>query len=943
MKKSFLLLTLALFAVAFSSCANKEQPDNRGNSGNKGNNGNGGKVVFTATTEHLEQAGDAEAFWLPGEQIKIVLNDGDSVVATLVDGSGTATGSFVGTIPGGKTALYAVHPLSVLDSADGSAVNISIPDSQPGNPAQETISVGKIESGNKIAFKNINAVLGFQLKGGTEVSKIEVTSVDGSPLAGVMAIDCSGSAPVASSAKAPSSSVSTTTFGSGTYYVTVFPGTHANGLKIKTYSGSETYTEAGEYVWDINALAANNVYEYEIVEVIEAKIRYVTVEGAGTKDGKSWENAMSAAQMWSLLKLEDKALSDLNGSVFNLGAGIYDWGAESTLTFDEGARFSFVGIKGETIFTGNSEHRILKVDGEVDVEVEGISFMGGQVAVAAEGGEDGGALFISSGTWALKDCSFSDNKATNGGAIEITGGTVTITDCTFKDNEALNDDPERKDGTGYGGAVDFDSESGSITISGCSFTGNVAWRGGAVDVYKTGSAEATILNSTFSDNGNDNTRDGGALYIAASTSMRNGNFTGNKAKYGGAIKLINHHISIEGGSFVDNIASGNAGAISVGEKGRLEIGNEAPVTFQGNSAALYGGALEVESFRGNLGNNIHNSIFKGNNAKWGGAVAVYGKSGKLTGMYFKDCMIEGNHATADGGAFYVEDESLIDLTRTALVENHADNMGGAVCIHGWKGVQAFQSSFIGNYAGTGGAIYAEGSGEQYAYLFVDECSFDANYITNRYGCTININGLDKFCLNNSSVRGSYSATSKSSYKNGLNVSWIAIDAIQTCSSISNCSIIGDTQNSAEGGTLTDNTALVGVMGTATHYFTNNIIAPVSDGVASIGGEAGSEIIDLSYTHYNKLVKSGTHTDNGGNASGVLASAIGNLTWGTGTNCWQWNGQIGGSAPSMITQTAILERLNVICPEFVSWCGEDINMDQRNVARGDSWWPGAYQN
>lgn len=943
MKKSFLLLTLSLFAVVLSSCNNKEQPDNNGNSGNNGNNGNGGKVVFTATTENLEQAGDAEAFWLPGDQIKLVLDDGSSVNATIVDGAGTATGSFVGAIPSGKTALFAVHPTSAFDSAEGNSVNIGISDSQPGNPAQETISVGKIESGNKIAFKNINAVLGFQLKGGTEVSKIEVVGDDGSPLAGVMGIDCSGSVPVVGTAKTPATSVSTTTFGAGIYYVSVFPGAHANGLKIKTYSGSESYAEAGEYDWDIDALAANNVYVYEIKEVIEAKIQYVTVDGAGTKDGKSWENAMSAAQMWSFLKLEDKTLSDLNGSVFNLGAGTYDWGAESTLTFEEGARFSFVGIKGETIFTGNSEHRILKVDGEVDVEIEGISFMGGQVTVAAEGGEDGGALFISSGTWALKDCSFSDNKATNGGAIEITGGTVTITDCTFKDNEAWNDDPERKDGTGFGGAVDFDSESGTIIISGCSFTGNVAWRGGAVDLYKTGSTEATVTGSTFTNNGNDNTRDGGALYIGASTSMRGCTLTGNKAKYGGAIKLINHHISIEGGSFVDNVASGNAGAISVGEKGRLEIGNEEPVTFQGNSAALYGGALEVETFRESLGNNIHNALFKENQAQWGGAVAVYGKSGKLTAMYFKDCTVEGNYATKDGGAFYVEDESLIDLTRISIVENHADNMGGAVCIHGWKGVQAFRSIFNGNYAGTGGAIYTEGSSEQYAYLYIDECSFDGNYINNRYGCTINVNGLDKFCMNNSSVRGSYTTTSKSSYKKGLNASWIAIDVIQTCSSISNCSIIGDTQNSAEGGTLTDNTALVGVMGTATHYFTNNIIAPVSDGVASIGGEASSEIIDLSYTHYNNLVKIGTNTDNGGNASGVLASSIGNLTWGTDTNCWLWNGQIDGSAPSMITQTAILERLNVICPEFVSWCGEDINMDQRNVARGGSWWPGSYQN
>ena len=909
MKKSFLLLTLtlSLLALAFFSCAKNEQSDNNGNSGN---NGNGGKVVFTATTENLEQAGDAEAFWLPGDQIKLVLNDGDSVNATLVDGAGTATGSFVGTIPSGKTALYAVHPTSGLDSAEGNAVNISIPDSQPGNPAQETISVGKIESGNKIAFKNINAILGFQLKGGTEVSKIEVISVDGSPVAGVMGIDCSGSVPVIGTAKTPATSVSTTIFGAGIYYVSVFPGTHAGGLKIKTYSGSESYTEAGEYDWDIDVLTANNVYVYEIKEVIEAKIQYVTVEGAGTKDGKSWENAMSAVQMWSFLKLEDKSLSDLNGSVFNLGAGTYDWGAESTLTFEEGARFSLVGQKGETIFTGNSEHRILKVDGEVDVEIEGISFINGQVTVAAEGGEDGGALLITSGTWAIKDCSFSGNKATNGGAIEITGGSVTITDCTFNDNEALNDDPERKDGTGFGGAIDFDSESGTIIISGCAFSGNVAWRGGAVDIYKTGSTEATILSSTFSDNGNDNTRDGGAIYIAASTSMRGCTLTGNKAKYGAAMKVRDHHISIDGGSFKDNMASGNAGAISVGEKGRLEIGNEEPVTFQGNSAALYGGALEVETFRDNLGNNIHNSIFKDNNAQWGGAVAVYGKSGKSTNMYFKDCTVEGNSATKDGGAFYVEDESLVDLTRTTLKGNHADNNGGAVCVHGWKALQAFRSSFVGNYAASGGAVYAEKSGEQYAVVYIDECSFDANYITKNYGCLFNINGVDKFCMNNSSVRGSYNSKSAT----GEKACWIDYDAIQSLTSISNCSIIGGDINSA---------LVWSCEGSWKNYFTNNIIVPEGESMSSI--HCAEAQLDKSY-----------------NVDDVLSSSIGSLTWAEG-GYWQWNGTINGSAPAMVNKATAIERLTEICPEFVQWCGEDIYKDQRNVERGDSWWPGAYQN
>ena len=932
MKRIHLLFVFSLLA-AFLAC--KKEAD-QGADAKPGE-----KVVFTATLEDLESGSAMQSFWLPGDQIQLVLNDGNTLTATLVAGAGTATGSFVATNPGGRTALFAVYPPSAMDSAEGNTTNISIAQSQPINTSPETLSVGKVGSDNKISFKNMNAVLGIQLKAGTETTKMEVTSADGSALVGTMVVDCSGAVPVVGAVKSPASMVSMTTLGAGTYYMTVVPGVHAQGLKIKTYSGEGTYTESGEYDCDIDNLASNTLYRYELKEVIPSKSFYVTVEGAGKKDGSSWENAMGAAKMWSFLSLDGITATKLNGSVFNLGAGTYDWGENATLSYEEDVRFSIIGIKNETIFSGNNAHRILEIKGEVDVEIEGVNFVGGRVAVALEGGEDGGAIKISSGAWEFRDCSFSGNKATNGGAIALSGGSVKVVACAFNDNEALCDDINRTSGTGFGGAIDCDSNA-VISISGCTFSGNVAWKGGAVDFYSSGS-EVLIENTTFTANGNENTRDGGAIFMKTSTSMKDCVLTGNKAKYGAGMRVVDHHVSIEGGSFNGNTASGNAGAISVGEKGRLEIGNEKPVTFQGNSATLYGGALEVETFRESLGNNVRNAVFKDNQAQYGGAVAVYGKDRKPTYMYFKDCTLDGNSATKDGGAFYVEDESFIDLTRIILKNNHANNRGGAVCLHGWKGVQAFRSSFIGNSSGTGGAIYSEGSGDKYAYLFMDECSFDANSITNRYGCTININGLDLFCMNNSSVRGSYTTTTQSSYKTGLSASWIAIDQIQTCSSISNCSIIGDTQSGAEGGTLTDNTALVGIMGSATHYFTNNIIVPASEGVSSIGGEAGSELIDLCYTHYNKLVNTGTGTDKGGNVSGVLASAIGGLGWLADAGCWQWNGQMGGSAPSLITQSAAYERLNTLCPKFVIWCGEDLYKDQRNAARGEAWWPGAYQN
>ena len=932
MKRIHLLLVFS-FLAAFLACKKE--------AGQGGEGAPDGKVVFTATLEDLATDSSLQSFWLPGDQIQLVLNDGSTMTAVLVAGTGTATGSFVATNPGERTALFAVFPTSAMDSAEGNTTQISIAQAQSASTSPETLSVGKVGSDNRISFKNMNAVLGIQLKAGTETTKMEVTSADGSALVGTMVVDCSGAVPVVSAVNSPASTVSTTTLGAGTYYLTVVPGAHAQGLKIKTYSGEGTYTETGEYDCDIDLLVSNTVSRYELKEIIPSKSYCVTLDGAGKKDGSSWENAMSAAKMWSFLSLDGITAAKLNGSVFHLGAGTYDWGENAVLSYEEEVRFRIEGIKNETVFSGNNAHRILEITGDIDVEFQGVSFVGGRVAVALEGGEDGGAIKISSGTWEFTECSFSGNKATNGGAIAISGGTAKISDCTFSENEGLCDDINRTSGTGFGGAIDCDSNA-VLSIIGCTFSGNVAWKGGAIDLYSSG-AEVLIQNSSFTANGNENTRDGGAIFMKTSASMTDCVLTGNKAKYGAGMRVSDHLVSIEGGSFKNNTASGNAGAISVGEKGRLEIGNEKPVIFQGNSAALYGGALEVESFKASIGNNVHNAIFKENQAKFGGAVAVYGENRKSTSMYFKDCTIEGNSATKDGGAFYVEDESFIDLTRTLLKNNHAGDRGGAVCIQGWKGVQAFQSSFTGNSSGTGGAIYAEASSDRYAYLFIDECSFDANSISNRYGCTINVNGLDLFCMNNCSVRGSYTTNSQSSYQTGLNVSWIAIDAIQTCSSISNCSIIGDTRRGAEGGVLTDNTALVGVMGSATHYFTNNLIVPESEGVSSIGGEAGTEVIDLCYTHYNKLVKIGTAADNGGNVSGVLASAIGGLAWSADVACWLWNGQMGGSTPSLITQTAAKERLVTLCPKFVEWCGEDINKDQRNVLRGDAWWPGAYQN
>ena len=85
----------------------------------------------------------------------------------------------------------------------------------------------------------------------------------------------------------------------------------------------------------------------------------------------------------------------------------------------------------------------------------------------------GGAVYIeSTGTGSFSDCTFEGNSAnTRGGAID-SSGTADITNCTFTSNSATSD-------TGYGGAINIDS--GTMTISSITCSGNTATTG--KDIY----------------------------------------------------------------------------------------------------------------------------------------------------------------------------------------------------------------------------------------------------------------------------------------------------------------------------------------------------------------------------------------------------------------------------------------------------------------------------
>ena len=718
------------------------------------------------------------------------------------------------------------------------------------------------------------------------------------------------------------------------------------------------------------------------------------------------------------------------------------------------------------------------------VNISGGSFKGNYA------GTEGGAIRLTSGTPELniENCTFGGTLAgepnyaiKDGGAISLKKGTTTITNCSLIGNHACYDSADRKEedvafddvtDVGYGGAIDcFDTAI--LTINGGTISGNVAWRGGAMNIS---SSSAVNLNGvTFTANGTQAaTRAGGAIFCRRNPVITNCTFggadaaDGNKAKFGGAINHVKHDgnnglMTVNGGTFRNNVATENGGAICEESGAVINRYSGQGTLFQDNwvsndvADTQGGGAIWAETYSGsdNKRVDVNYAVFKGNEAFSGGACFVYGNNSKICLNYctfggensgdanyargnsgnggggtlcmgsqntyadLVECTITGDHAKRYGGSIFantnkdfvargctftgcysssgwggaiatkkgamgqtqIQGGSFINcysncggaiLSRmsagkliftayngegTLFQGNHAHKegeiyQGGVIQLEGaatvTDGVSSlrvtiWKTRFVGNYAGQGGVMYAKSAGKP--DIYIDRCSFDGNYVTRRWGPVIATDGLNRFQMNNCTIRNSYTTSSDAEEQTGLKPSWIALDGMPDDGlvTISNTTIIGDVQYSSDGSSFTplpSGNALIAIWGNQPNYLINNIIVPNTASVDAVKG-TGSEDVKLRYNQLSN-VSNVTQNDLGGNVTGLTASSIGGLSWTN--NCWQWNGTIGGNAPAMTTASDVLDRLTALNAAYVSWIDSpDDHYDYYGTNRGDgSWWPGAYQ-
>ncbi|GMH45587.1 hypothetical protein BSKO_13544 [Bryopsis sp. KO-2023] len=371
--------------------------------------------------------------------------------------------------------------------------------------------------------------------------------------------------------------------------------------------------------------------------------------------------------------LLSESLFDANwvedGDIPSRGGAVYAWGQGLTCV-----------INGGTVFEGN--HAVtcggaLSVGRGASVLIDGGRFSINEAINGSGGGvciEDAG--FNNGGTeLSLDDVKFTENRANQGGGLMASGmgAKVDMRGMNFTGNVAAN----------MGGAVGADA--GRVTASNSTFLINRASSGGAVAFL-----EPPIANVTFLD-------------------IETTDFTWNEATEGsgGAVHLSGESVdaTFRDVAFENNTASQDGGAINVDAGPRVAATD---TSFENNRAiAGGGGAIAAESaLSGSMLLSLTEAFFRNNSAD--GPIGV-------------------------GGALFLQKPGLIcNIDRGTFIANGAKDVGGAISVVLGAALESQNTEFTANYAGEGGAIWAQSDGID-TRVKMSDCSFERNVALEFHG------------------------------------------------------------------------------------------------------------------------------------------------------------------------------------------------------------------
>lgn len=513
--KNIAKFSILALAVATVACADLENPV--GPEAPCGDN----TLVFTANvpTKTVIADDDRTVSWAAGDEVKFVWADGETVASASNAGSST-TFSITG-VPAEVTEIYAVYPSSVCAGFADGEVTIEFGNALEGGEfSKADVCVAKAVKTDDVwnttlNFKNAACLLKVGVSG-EQTTRVQVMAVGEEAIAGNMpvSIDEDGNL-VFGETTSGMTTVNMAIDQPGNYYIPVLPNVQlADGFRVNCFEGETSLTP-----FYYNGAFTTQAGQIIKLSQIESRLGqyYVTPDGAGTKTGQSWTNAMDVDKFKSFVTNQDNHFL-LKGATFHFSADEFSFGDDYLIpSFPDHGTVAFTlegtvseekitTFKGRTNTSESNKAGVLWPQANTDLTVRNVNFTG------TDGTSNSGAIRIntSSAKLTLEGCRFTENKtAGQGAAIAAFNGKINLKDCDFIDNTALC------------GAGIFVNGPVVIDVNGGTFEGNSA----------TGSDDTQSAGAVFYASGD------ATLSFTGVEFLRNYNNVGTNQKAGGILRL----------------------------------------------------------------------------------------------------------------------------------------------------------------------------------------------------------------------------------------------------------------------------------------------------------------------------------------------------------------------------------------------------------------------
>ena len=464
---------------------------------------NEGTAAISTKTILDETTGSVR--WKVGDRLKLVCEDGADFItdaltdADLKDGGKTAT--FKATVKDGKALKWAVYPSDIETSLTDGKFSVTVPQVQDGTFEHASIEVGEIGENNAIALKNVCALLKFKVADANTTAAKVFIGGNGAPLNGKATISSKTlAASYTASEDVPDyqPNVEVKVTGPGTYYAAILPA-KTTGLSMQIYSADNTLLaeNISSNVLDAPRKVIKNLGELRSTKF--ANKRFVTKDGAGDKQGLSWENAWSFQTLIS--KLQGTALTD--HVIFITEGNIKP--TTGTIVLKDNTKFKIYGGYPTNLTGVTTTDR--------DINKHATAFVGKD----RNGDKDNARLFVYNGTATGTETLF-DGVGFNdtyqwvlekefdvyAGTCLLIGASKNVycVNCRFNNNYKVGNGIMRIGSTG--------STSANATFERCVFSNNTVTGEGLIRVYSKG--KLTLKDCDFTEA---NTIPGGAICKAS--------------------------------------------------------------------------------------------------------------------------------------------------------------------------------------------------------------------------------------------------------------------------------------------------------------------------------------------------------------------------------------------------------------------------------------------